>query len=76
MNFDEIEEHRDRVAGLEYEEWRAARAEATPDAAGSAGMASCGGGCLSDDAYEPDDPKSEHYYERMVDRWDVYREGK
>lgn len=58
MNFDEIEEHRDRVAGLEYEEWRAARME------------------RDDDAYEPDDPKSEHYYERMVDRWDVYREGK
>lgn len=58
VTFDEIEEHRDRVAGLDYD----AVAEGLVEA-------------WSDDAYEPDDPKSEGFHDRYADVWDM-REGK
>lgn len=62
MTFDEIEEHRDATAGIEYEEdawslWKATLADGLDDTD-------------YDDAYEPDDPKHPDWHSIHADIWD------
>jgi hypothetical protein len=58
--FDHAEERREANESLHYEEWLSRK---VPD------------DIAYDDAYEPDDPKSEGFHERYADVWDM-REGK